>query len=162
MKKLLSFLLVPVVLMSLAAPMCAADFSVTAGSVLASSTAVTRTGTAGATITAGQVVYKHSGGTYKLAKADAVATAQAVGIALHGASSGQPLKIVVKDDDFTPGASSTEGMHVQLSSGTAGGITGTAADVTTGAFPFLIGIVLDGGHWKIDFEAQLRTDSALP
>jgi len=160
MKKLLS-LLCTASLLTL--PIFAADLSITAASVVASSDAVTKKGTAGATITAGQVVYLDaSTNTLKLAKADALATSNAVGIALHAASANQPLRYVVYDPDFTPGVTSTEGLNLRVSSGTAGGITATVADVTTGQFPVVFGVVLDGAHWLIDFPHALKTDSALP
>src|SRR4051812_4215713 len=80
--------------------------SVTAASVLAGANAKKRSGIAGATITAGQWVYEDSSASnkFKLADADAsLATAGVVGVALHGASDGQPLTIDTEDDDFTPG-----------------------------------------------------------
>lgn len=50
-----------------------ADLTITAASVLAGSNATTRQGTAGATITAGQVVYfDDTTKTYKLAKSTSV------------------------------------------------------------------------------------------
>lgn len=140
----------------------ASDLSITAASVLASSTAKTKVVKAGATVTAGQVVYLDAVTvTYKLARANAVGTASPAGIALNGASSGQPLKIVIFDPDFTPGVSATEGVHLMLSSATAGAIA-PAADLTTGAYPFVFGIVKNGGHWRIDFERGLYTGHALP
>ena len=81
----------------LVAPMfvLATDLSITAANVAPSSGAQYADGTAGATITAGQAVYLDtSANTYKLADCDATAaTAVIAGIALNGASSGQPIKI---------------------------------------------------------------------
>jgi hypothetical protein len=140
----------------------ASDYSITAASVIASSSAKTKLVVAGASVTAGQLVYKDSAtSTYKLARANAIGTASPAGIALNTASSGQPLKIVISDPDFTPGVSATEGVHLMLSSANAGGIA-PAADLTTGAFPFVFGIVKNGGHWRIDFESALYTAHALP
>lgn len=106
-----------------------ADLSITAGSVLKGSNAKTRTGTAGATITAGQVVYEDTSDSNKLKLADNDAsstTSNPVGIALHGAASGQPLTYVYEDDDFTPGGtlslSAAADTAVYCLSSTAGGI----------------------------------------
>lgn len=110
--------------------------SVTAASVLASNAARRKTGVAGATITAGQALYADASAsnTLKLADANAsAATANPVGIALHGASSGQPLAYVEEDPDFTPGATLTVGT-VYVLDATAGGIA-PVADLTTGWYP---------------------------
>lgn len=113
-----------------------ADISVTAASVLASSTALTASGVAGATILAGQTIYKDTANSNVLKLADSNSTlliSTVEGIALHGASSGQPVKYVYDDPNFTPGATLTVGQTYALSS-TAGGIA-PIADLTTGDFP---------------------------
>jgi hypothetical protein len=83
-----------------------ADISITAASVVPSTNAVKRTGTAGATITAGQLVYKDASDSnkIKLADNDASAAATVVGIALNGASSGQPITYAETDPELTIGA----------------------------------------------------------
>ena len=70
------------------------DVSITPGNVVAGADADYYRGTAGATITAGQVVYLDStDNTLKLAESDASAAAARVkGLALHGASADQPLR----------------------------------------------------------------------
>jgi len=142
--------------------LAASDLSITATSVKASTTALTKTGTAGVAVTAGQVVYYDSATrTYKLAKADALGTSNAEGIALHAAAANQPLRIVLADDNFTPGVSATEGTLLAVSAANAGGIA-PVADLATGNFPLVFAIVLDGGHWKVDFKTPLKTGSALP
>jgi hypothetical protein len=117
------------------------DKSVTAANVVAGANAVTRVGTAGATITAGQAVYEDSSDSFKFKLADnnaSAATAKVAGIALHGASSGQPLKINVEDDDFTPGftvdlsAAGDKGAYAL--SATAGGIC-PVSDLASGNYP---------------------------
>jgi len=113
-----------------------ADLSVTAANVLASNAARRKTGVAGATITAGQALYADASASNTLNLADAnasAATANPVGIALHGASSGQPLAYVEEDPDFTPGATLTVGT-VYVLDATAGGIA-PVADLTTGWYP---------------------------
>lgn len=122
------------------------DVSITAANVLAGANAKKRTGIAGATITAGQAVYEDSSDSFKFKLADAnasAATAKCVGIALHGASSGQPLTIVEEDDDFTPGgtlsisAAADDGVYVL--SGTAGGIA-PIGDLASGWYPVIVGV----------------------
>lgn len=112
--------------------------SVTAGNVLKGTNASTTSGTAGATITAGQAVYLDSATTtYKLADADAsTTTAAVVGIALNGASSGQPITIVTEDDDFTPGATIVAG-ETYICGATAGAIN-PIGDIATGWYPAVL------------------------
>lgn len=116
-----------------------ASLSITAANVIAGSNAVVEHGTAGATITAGQVVYKDSSdGKYKVADADS-ATAAARdprGIALNGASNGQPLAIIRKGD-VTIGATMVAGLAYYLSP-TPGEI-GVVADVLSGDDPIILG-----------------------
>lgn len=117
-----------------------ADLSVTAANCLQNSNAVVEDGTAGATITAGQAVYLDvSTRTYLLADADhaTAAARQPRGIALNGASLGQPLKIQMRGD-ITLGATLTPGTTYYLSN-TAGGIC-PVADVGTGEYFCTIGI----------------------
>ncbi|MBK9751824.1 MAG: hypothetical protein IPO91_34370 [Chloroflexi bacterium] len=122
------------------------DVSITAASVVKGANAKTRRGRAGATITAGQAVYEDSSDNFDLKLADAnasAATANCVGIALHGASDGQPLEYVYEDDDFTPGgtlslsAAADDGVYVL--SGTAGGIA-PIGDLASGMYPVIIGV----------------------
>jgi hypothetical protein len=116
------------------------DLSVTAANVVPSGNATVERGTAGATITAGQVVYKDpTTGKYLLADNNSATAAarQARGIALNGASNGQPLSIQM-GGDITIGATLTAGVAYYLS-GTAGGIC-PVADLTTGMYPCLLGM----------------------
>ena len=117
-----------------------ADLTLTAASVLAGSNATTRLGTAGATITAGQVVYfDDTTNTFKLADTDSATAAvrSPAGFALNGASAGQPL-MVQTGGDITLGAVLTAGVAYYLS-GTAGGIC-PVADVTSGDYPVILGM----------------------
>lgn len=114
------------------------DITVTAASVVKGANGLTKLGTAGATITAGQVLYLDSTtGTLKLADNNlSAAAATPVGIALNGGASGQPIEYLYEDDDFTPGATLTQGLLYVLS-GTAGGIA-PSADLTSGMYPSLL------------------------
>lgn len=119
------------------------DLTITAASVLKGSNATTEQGIAGATITAGQVVYHDQTTTGKWLLADADAASAAVrgsgklGIALNGAADGQPLQ-VLRSGDITIGATMTAGAVYHLSA-TAGGIA-PVADLTTGDYYVLLGV----------------------
>lgn len=120
-----------------------ADISITATAVVASAAAIiNRNLNAGATVTAGQAVYLDaSTNTWKLVDSNAAVTGNELstqkGIALNGASAGQPLAVVIKDTDFTPGGTLTNGTAVYTST-TAGGVTHDVP--TTGAYPTSLGI----------------------
>ena len=113
-----------------------ADISVTASAVTKNANAVVAQGTAGATIAAGQTLYKDTTdldadgkAKLKLADADASATTALVeGIALHAAVAGQPISYI-HGGDFTMNAALTAG-KVYVQSSTAGGIA-PVADLTT-------------------------------
>jgi hypothetical protein len=97
------------------------------------------TGLAGATITAGQVVYLDSStSTYKLADINSATAAVRVpvGIALNGAASGQPVTVQT-GGQVTIGATIAAGVFY-YASGTAGGIR-PVADNTTGDYPAVVG-----------------------
>lgn len=117
-----------------------ADLSITAANVVAGSGAKIRSGTAGATITAGQPVYFDTADSkYKLADCDSatVAARSPAGISLHAASNGQPLAII-SSGPVTIGAALTAGTTYYLSP-VAGGIA-PLADILTGDYPTIIGI----------------------
>ena len=117
-----------------------ADITITAASVVPGGSATTIDGHAGATITAGQAVYRDpTTGRFLLADCDS-ATAAArspIGIALNGAASGQPLEVLTRGA-VTIGASITAGVAYYLSP-TAGGIC-PVADLSSGDYPTIIGI----------------------
>jgi len=121
------------------------DLSVTPGSVLASSGAKIRKGIAGATITAGQTLYEDTAtldasGKPKLKLADSddasVVVRNCCGIALNGASAGQPVFFVDEDASFTPGGTLVIGTTYVLSD-TPGGIM-PAADLEIGDYPTVL------------------------
>lgn len=118
-----------------------ADLVITAASVLAGSTAVVEHGAkAGATLTAGQVVYKDTAdGKLKLADNDHATAAirSAYGITLNGASDGQPVS-VLKKGPLTLNAVMTAGTTYVLSS-TAGGIA-PQADLLSGDDVIILGV----------------------
>jgi hypothetical protein len=117
-----------------------ADLSITAANVVRGTDAKLETGFAGATITAGQPVYRDSAdGEYKLSDCNsATAAVRAVrGIAMNSASDDQPLTIITQGK-VTIGATLVAGVAYYLS-GTPGGIC-PVADLTTGDYPTVLGI----------------------
>lgn len=129
-------------------PAYAADVVPTPASVAKSSGATVSEGTAGATITAGQVLYIDTAANNTLKPADCNAsatTASVAGIALHGAASGQPVRYAVKDPNFVPGFVPTPGTVYVLSQ-TAGGIAPvddnlpSATPGATGCYTTVIGV----------------------
>lgn len=124
---------------ALTASLRAADLSVTAASVVPGPHPKFVDGTAGATITQGQLLYYDSSAyTYKLADANASATTAAVvGYAANAASSGQPIRVITEDDDMTVGATLSMTAPVYCLSATAGGIA-PVADLTTGYYPAVV------------------------
>lgn len=117
-----------------------ADYSVTATAVVASSTADVEHGKAGATITAGQWVYRDSStGNYLLADSNSATAAAHTprGVALNGGASGQPIAIA-KSGPVTFNAVFTAGVAVYLSD-TPGGMC-PVADVGSGEYPCVLGL----------------------
>lgn len=117
-----------------------ADLTIAAANVVAGSGAQVERGTAGAAVTAGQAVYYDAADArYKLADNNAVAAAARSprGIALHGASAGQPLA-VLSGGDIMLGAVLTAGTAYFLSD-TPGGLC-PAADIGSGEYACFIGI----------------------
>jgi hypothetical protein len=108
-----------------------ADLTVTAASVLWTS-GTKQTGVAGATVTAGQAVYLDSTtSTLKLAQADGTAAeADAVGVALHAAGSGQPLVYAAQGAVINIGATTTKATTYVVSA-TAGGVAPQADLIST-------------------------------
>lgn len=115
-----------------------ADLSITAANVAADGNSSIEHGTAGAAITAGQVVFKDTNQQYQLADADDVALDEAYGIALNDAASGQPLTVALSGGNITIGATLTAGTAYYLS-GNPGGIA-PVADLATGDRVILLGL----------------------
>jgi hypothetical protein len=129
-----------------------ADLSITAANVVAGAGSTKRSGTAGATVTAGQVVYLDSAtNTLKLADNDSATAAvrSPVGIALHGATANQPLTYL-SAGPITIGATVAVGDVLCLSS-TAGGIC-PAADIAAGDYNTIIGIATSTTVVDVNFQ----------
>jgi hypothetical protein len=132
-----------------------ADYTVTAASVLASSTATKRDGVAGATITAGQALYLDSSDqTLKLADSNSgtAAARTVVGISLNGGATGQPIKYCTADSGFAPGFSIPAGSVVILSD-TPGGLR-PVADAVSGDFVTVIGLGIGSNTMALGFIAS--------
>lgn len=118
-----------------------AAITITPASVVPSGTSYsTESGTAGATITAGQVLYKDTSDSNKLKLADCNASSLAAtvaGIALHGASSGQPVTYQ-NSGSLTIGGTVVAGT-IYVAGATAGEIN-PASDLTTGWRTSIIGV----------------------
>ncbi len=136
-----------------------ADLSITASAVVPSSAAILNQATAGATIVAGQLIYIDSSdldsrgrGKAKLADANSgtAAVRSVAGIAINGASSGQPVDYVVRDTALVIAASGLTAGTIYGLSATAGGLA-PSADFTTGWYPSVVAIAKN--TTTIDFMA---------
>lgn len=127
-----------------------ADLVITAASVALVSGGVFD-GTAGATITAGQVVYQDAtdANKLKLAQADGAAAAEAEvrGIALHASLNGQPLRIQT-GGVINLGATLVVGETYMLGD-TAGAIR-PVADVGASDYVSMIGIALTAANLQLN------------
>jgi hypothetical protein len=129
-----------------------ADLVLTASDIIAGSNSAQVHGTAGETIVAGKAVYQNTT-TKKWMLADSnsatAAARQAAGIALNGASDGQPIS-VHKSGDLTVGAVLTAGQAIYLSD-TAGGLC-PLADVGAGEYVCLIGLAKSTSVLAVDIQ----------
>lgn len=124
------------------------DLVITPANVVAGENAQKLHGIAGATVTAGQTVYRDPA-TGKFLLADANGTADArtpIGIALHGASLNQPLTIMT-EGDVNLGATLTVATAYYLSD-TPGGIC-PVADVGAGEFVTVLGVASSASNFKM-------------
>jgi hypothetical protein len=134
MKRVVAFFLL------LAAPAFAADLSVTAANVAASSTAKLGRGICGATITTGQPVYLDSSNSSRVTASDSdtAPASKIVGIALGGCSSGQEVSYAREDSDFAPGATTTAGLVYVVSAST--GAIAPYTDLASGKYTAVVGV----------------------
>jgi hypothetical protein len=130
----------PLLFIGLPVQCLATDISITAANVLAGAGAVTQSGTAGAAITAGQLVYLDATtNTIKLCHAStSLATATCVGVALNGASTSQPVTYQTSGD-ITIGGTLVTGSFYITSANNAGGLA-PVADLSSGWYPIIFGI----------------------
>lgn len=116
-----------------------ADISITATSVVKGALTTLNEGIAGATITAGQPIYKDPSAGYVLKPGQATSSvaANVTGIALNGGAVGQTIKFATLGK-YTPGGTFVVG-QVYVVSATAGGIA-PYADLVTGNYVTVLGI----------------------
>lgn len=128
-----------------------ANLSITAANVVAAVGASTQTGTAGATITAGMALYRIAA-SGKLGIADCTDSAKddVMGIALHGASDGQPLTYVTAGN-LNPGATVGVGKIYVL--GETGGIA-PVDDIDTTDYVTVIGIGTTTSNISVNLHAS--------
>lgn len=133
-----------------------ADLTITASAVVKTSTTSILEGIAGGTVTAGQPVYKDTtaSNTLKPCDADVLASSKAVGIALHSASTNQPLKYASRGD-LTMGAVMTKGVPYFVST-TAGGIC-PYGDLASGDYVTFLGVASSTSNLVIGITAAQAT-----
>jgi len=116
-------------------------------------------GTAGATLVAGEVLYPDATDEYKLKLAvnTAEATAQAAGIALHGASADQPIAYA-KEGDVTFNAVFDPAQAYILTS--TAGVMGDTEEIDTDEYGTLIGISVSDSVLRLSLTASGATRPA--
>jgi hypothetical protein len=136
-----------------------ADFSITAANV--QSTGSRTTGTAGATITQGQAIYRDPADGNKAKLGDCTsATAHLIeGLALNAASTGQPVSWVAQDDDFTTGFNSTVGTIIVLSED---GELAPSTDLTSGDYAVIVGVMKSTTKAVINIGRYNRSTAVIP
>lgn len=115
------------------------DASVTASSVIKTSTTKSTTKTAGVTITAGQVLCRNnSTGKIELADVNGASSYMktVVGVALHGATANQPIEYAY-EGDLTFNAGLTKGT-IYVGSSNAGGLA-PSTDLASGHTVSIVG-----------------------
>jgi hypothetical protein len=136
-----------------------AAVAITPASCLPSGAAVIIDGTAGATLTAGMVVFQDVDSTWKPCTANGASpTYKAAGIVVDGGSAGQPVKICTSDPAFTPGGTLVKGT-VYVAGSTAGAINPTT-DLTTGWFASVLGVAISATVMNLFVMKNCRADVA--
>lgn len=132
-----------------------ADITVTEQNTIAQAGATIQEGTAGGTILAGQSIYMDAadGNSLKPAQHDGTeAEAAAVGIALNGASDGQPVKYCSKGPIVLGGTPMTVGVTYCVGAG-AGGIA-PDSDVGSSDFKTVLGVALTTGILQMNINVS--------
>lgn len=128
-----------------------ADLSITAANVAnLSGRGSQTTGVAGGTITAGMPVYLNTANAVIAAANTSAVLGAAVGIALNGASSGQPVTYQTRGN-INLGATLAVGKVYVLS---AAGLISPVDDVTTADFVTVLGVGVTASNMKIGIVAS--------
>lgn len=120
-----------------------ADLTVTAANVVGYGT--TKDGVAGGTITAGMALYMNASGQLVAGSSAAAASAVAVGIALNGGASGQPIKYQI-GGNINLGATLAVGKVYVV--GTSGGIA-PVDDIAGSEYVTVLGIATTAALLKM-------------
>jgi len=138
-----------------------ADLNVTASGVVpvtgSTSPTVTARGIAGATITAGQVVYADPSANSQLKPAQATNQIHAlnvVGVALDNAAANQPVSYAAAGDLTLPttgaGSTLTSGSVYILSQNTAGNILSTSDTFASGNYVTVLGVASSATNLRLN------------
>lgn len=139
-----------------------ADYTLAAGDVEYALANVGRI-VSGATITAGQLIYRDASASNvaKLAQCDGTAAEAAViGMAVCNAVAGQPLLYVAGPIDIVVGGAMTEGAAFALSA--AAGKFADEADITTAQFLTRIGYAVDATTLHLEIQVTGINGTATP
>jgi hypothetical protein len=129
----------------------AADLTITVANV-ANTSANTQSGTAGATLTAGQAVYLDTGtSTIKPCDATNSTKYKCVGITLHGSLTGQPIVYATGGGSINVGATLTVGSTYYVSKNAAGLLMPTA-DIVSTNWIFRLGYATAANNLVLDFK----------
>jgi hypothetical protein len=131
--------------------------SITPSQVVPSASAKVGLYTAGATITAGQTVYITSGRTVGLADCDAGSGAQnCIGIAVNGASSGQPVS-VLENGVITLGAAAAPANGVPYFLSPTAGAISPLAEILTGDILVYLGVGIGNNQVAVRIHVTAAT-----
>jgi len=130
-----------------------ADITITAANVRPYSGATTKTVTAGATVTAGDAVYKDTSDSNEYKRCDSTVAASTVigGIAITNAGDGEPL-IIQTAGDCNVGGTVVVGMVFVVS--TNAGKLAPLADVASGEYVSIIGYGITSSKLRMDFQTS--------
>lgn len=138
-----------------------AAITVTAANVTPGNDAIIESGLAGETVTAGMAVYYDTTTTrWKKAQCDGTAAeagTAGLGVALNGASNGQPIDVQTGGTINIGGTAVVAAVYIV--GATAGDITATADVTTTGHFRAVLGV---GATASTLFLRPIRPPIALP
>ena len=136
-----------------------AAITITPANLVPSAQAIRFNGVAAETITQGQALYLLAAGTYGKCDNDlSLIAATFVGIAESAGSAGQTISILRSDPALVLGGTLVRGTAV-CTSPTAGGLTLTPADNTTGSFVTVIGMATSTS--VLNFGAGFLSSTAI-
>lgn len=130
-----------------------ADITIQPTAIIATSNVQSIEGTAGETITAGKPCYRDSSDkTIKLTDSNHTSMTALVGVALHGASASQPVKVATSGDMTYTGSSLVAG-KIYVCSTNAGAICPVddlPAPTSSGAYVSIVGVASSTTNLKLN------------